>query len=728
MLSWRPEFVDAKIVVDTVHSSRLRRFYRSKAVSFILRSWSIALLLGTLTFFLLNFQPDRFLFKLTDSSSFVPDTDRYRRFYQDLNSDGKTEYFSFANISENASCLVVSTPLGIVIDQWNFKGIFSTDLYDQIYTDYDHSGGKEISIITIDENRIYLNIIEPFGTVPILVKDRLIDTLWTKYGQPMPVVYHGSPADLNHDGSNEIVFAFNAGHARQPRRVYAYDIKADSLWSSSFAGSVIGEPKNLDLDRDGRIEISGNCFAPYNYTDESIELPDSISWFIVLDEQLKYKVPPRPMGPNFSMTMPVRLPVQDSLVDFVFVASARDTLTYFDWYRILPDYSLKKEIFQYNPGATHAYSFAYPAYSVGGMFFNRFDKALFINASGKVSSNPKFPKRVIPVEVLNPSDGLRDFEYCLLVDGKNLRIAFYSLEGKELGSIDNINYADLISLSWVGQVNGRHQLFLSDKDLFQWYEVRRNPWQYFQYLIWILLIGSFYGFIELIRFSAANEIARREELRKELLELQLKSVKNQLDPHFTFNALNGLSYLALSGDTVKMTNFIDHFSHLLRTHLNSSDKALVKLGDEIEFLENYMELQRMRFDDLIKLELDIQPEIDLNMMVPKMMLQTHVENAVKHGLRPKFSEHANQVGMVRVSVFKERAKTVILIEDNGFGRGNAYASPKEESTGRGLQVLEQIFSAVWQLYRIEITQKFEDLKDESGKPAGTRVKMKICYR
>jgi hypothetical protein len=161
-------------VNESATSTKVSSLLRSKPVNFINRSWILALFFGTLTFFLLHFQPDKYQFKLVDSSSFVPDPDGFRKFYLDLNSDSGTDSYTLANMSEDASCLLVLTPDAIVVDQWNFRGRVSGGLFDQICTDFDHDGKIEVSIITMDKNNLYLNVIEPYGKVPILVKDLLM--------------------------------------------------------------------------------------------------------------------------------------------------------------------------------------------------------------------------------------------------------------------------------------------------------------------------------------------------------------------------------------------------------------------------------------------------------------------------------------------------------------------------------------------------------------------------
>ncbi len=698
--------------------------YQSKLVSFIMRSWVLATVMGSCTFILLQFKQTPYLLTETDSSSFVSDPGISQRFYQDLNSDKSIEDYFLNNSSENASFILVRWASGASMEQWNFKGIFKPGLFVPLISDINQNGKSEIATVTVDHNSLYLNIIEPFGPSPILVKNRLLDTIWTRYATPYTFLFAAQPTDLNHDSSDEIVFSFSSGYARQPRNVYAYDIKSDSLWSSPFAGAFMTGVHPVDLDDDGKVELTGRCDASNNYNKDSVFLHDSVSWFIVLDEELKFKVPPVNLGPPLSYAMHLQIPVRDSLMSFLMVTGNRDSIPVFDWYRILPDYTLEKEKFPFISEFSSPYQYKKAAYSDGCLFFNRTDKPIFINQAGKVIIKRFFPNRVVTVDVLNQAAGMMEFEYCVLIDGKTLKLAFYSREGRKLAAMDNIDYADMNSISWANPLNGKPRLFLSGNKLMQWFEVSRNPWYYLQYLILLALIGGYYGFISLIRYSQTHEILRKENLRKELLELQLKTVKNQLDPHFTFNALSGLSYLAMSGDIGRVNDFINHFSSLLRSHLYTSDQALVKLSSEIEFLKHYMELQSMRYDDLIKLELEIDPEVDTSLLVPKMILQTHVENAVKHGLRPKLLGPREDIGLVKVFVFSKRESTIIVIEDNGVGRGYVH-SPDQDSTGMGLIVLDQIYSAVKQLYKMKVTQAFEDLHDEKGKPSGTRVKIVI---
>jgi two-component sensor histidine kinase len=572
-----------------------------------------------------------------------------------------------------------------------------------------------------------LNIVEPFDSLRFLVKNRLLDTVWTKYEEPYAYEHVAKPTDLNHDGSEEIIFSISSGYARQPRRVYAYDIKNDSLWLSPFSGSPVDDLTLFDLDQDGHIEITGWNNAPNNYFDEEIAFSDRNSWFFVFDEKLNYKRTPHKTGPKYSQVRPIPIFNKGVRDYFVYVQGHRDTIPFFDWYRIEHDYSLTKEEFPYKNVFSHSPEFLSSVSNNAEVFYNAYGESVFINESGKEFIRNDLPKRSNPLEIVNAGFGEQEFEYSFLIDGNSRSIAFFSSTGKKLCSINTVSFLSPPVINWIGRINGRYQFCLAGGKAMQWYEVYKNPWRYTQYGIWLLFILGCFGLIHLIRLSQIREFSRQDLLRREILELQLKSVKNQLDPHFAFNALNGLSYLVLKGDTQKVSEFIDNFSELLRTQLQSSDKAVVRLRNEIEFLVNYMALQRIRFDDQIIFKLDIHPDIDTNILVPKTIIQAHVENALKHGLRPKFLKAVTDPGIIKVTILPSKENILIQVEDNGVGR-ESEINYSEENNGKGLQVLDQIYSAVNQLYKMKVLQHFEDLYDSNGKPSGTRVNIKITYR
>ena len=109
----------------------------------------------------------------------------------------------------------------------------------------------------------------------------------------------------------------------------------------------------------------------------------------------------------------------------------------------------------------------------------------------------------------------------------------------------------------------------------------------------------------------------------------------------------------------------------------------------------------------------------MNLRIPKMMIHTHVENAIKHGLLP-----SGRGGIVRVIVRADKNSTQITIQDNGIGRSPLIEKTSDSAhnnTGKGLVVLNQLYDLFYQLYKIKIRQDIVDLKDDEGKPVGTKI-------
>jgi hypothetical protein len=485
--------------------SKLRTLSQSKVVVFIMRSWVLAIILGTIIFLLQNFRHEPYLLNLVDSSTLLVDYNTSRTSYHDLNADNESEVMVISNLSDYESCLLVRNFEGAVLEQWNFKGTYTIDLMKPILSDFDHDGKSEVSLVTLSGNKMLLNIVEPFDSLRFLVKNRLLDTVWTKYEEPYAYEHVAKPTDLNHDGSEEIIFSISSGYARQPRRVYAYDIKNDSLWLSPFSGSPVDDLTLFDLDQDGHIEITGWNNAPNNYFDEEIAFSDRNSWFFVFDEKLNYKRTPHKTGPKYSQVRPIPIFNKGVRDYFVYVQGHRDTIPFFDWYRIEHDYSLTKEEFPYKNVFSHSPEFLSSVSNNAEVFYNAYGESVFINESGKEFIRNDLPKRSNPLEIVNAGFGEQEFEYSFLIDGNSRSIAFFSSTGKKLCSINTVSFLSPPVINWIGRINGRYQFCLAGGKAMQWYEVYKNPWRYTQYGIWLLFILGCFGLIHLIRLSQIRE-------------------------------------------------------------------------------------------------------------------------------------------------------------------------------------------------------------------------------
>jgi two-component system LytT family sensor kinase len=174
-------------------------------------------------------------------------------------------------------------------------------------------------------------------------------------------------------------------------------------------------------------------------------------------------------------------------------------------------------------------------------------------------------------------------------------------------------------------------------------------------------------------------------LRTSLAEARLAALRAQLNPHFLFNALNAISTLALKGDQSAVTETIGRLSDLLRAALDEHTEEIT-LAREMDFLDDYVAIQRIRFADRLCVEKSIAADA-LDGLVPTMILQPIVENAIEHGVNGQ-----RGVGHVNVTAIRENGSLAIEVRDSGPGFLSAVGHP-----GIGLANtrarLEQLYGA-----------------------------------
>jgi len=167
---------------------------------------------------------------------------------------------------------------------------------------------------------------------------------------------------------------------------------------------------------------------------------------------------------------------------------------------------------------------------------------------------------------------------------------------------------------------------------------------------------------------------RERERRAMLLEshlarARLHALQAQLQPHFLFNALNAVATL-LRRDPRAAQDALASFSELLRLALSQSDKQEVPLGEDLRFVERYVEIQQTRLGERFRFEQIVDPGV-LDCLVPALFLQPLVENALRHGIEPSPTP-----GIVRILVQRREKRLVFSVQDNGVGL------PPEEKRGR----------------------------------------------
>lgn len=191
----------------------------------------------------------------------------------------------------------------------------------------------------------------------------------------------------------------------------------------------------------------------------------------------------------------------------------------------------------------------------------------------------------------------------------------------------------------------------------------------------IVLLSLILGFVEGGYFFREwkKSLVLAEKLKKETIEAQLESLKNQVNPHFLFNSLNVLSNL-VHKDADRAEEFIDQFASVYRYVLNIQDKTAVTLGEELKFIDSYVFLQKIRFQNGFDVEIDIDKGCYNHYLVP-LSLQMMVENAIKHNV-------VSEEDPLHVKIYLDDDRIKVINRIN-------LRSDENKSLGMGLNNLRQ---------------------------------------
>ena len=244
----------------------------------------------------------------------------------------------------------------------------------------------------------------------------------------------------------------------------------------------------------------------------------------------------------------------------------------------------------------------------------------------------------------------------------------------------------------------------------------------------------FYLFIGIILVGVTVSFLRRQSLRhqkearyqSELNLYKLRAIRSQMNPHFLFNALNSIQEYIMMNERKKAGKYLGTFADLMRLYLNHSNQGAISLSEELEALHLYLQLEKVRFEDVLSYEVESpSPEISDHIMIPAMLIQPYVENALKHGLLHKRQDRRLYISF---EVPGEKSTLVCTIVDNGVGRRKSMEINQSSRPGH------RSFATKASGSRLEILnygkkrgigEQIIDLYDERGEAAGTRVILKI---
>lgn len=232
------------------------------------------------------------------------------------------------------------------------------------------------------------------------------------------------------------------------------------------------------------------------------------------------------------------------------------------------------------------------------------------------------------------------------------------------------------------------------------------------------------GVVVLTTLQRARRVQAKVELEKEVMESELKSLQAQMNPHFIFNSLNSIKSLIQEKEGEDAIQYLTTFSQLVRGILNASSQQLIPLEQDLEMMQKYIKLESLRFSDSFTFTLDNDLELESDeLLVPPLLCQIYLENAIWHGLMQKDGERALSM---RITEAGERMR--ICIEDNGIGRAAAAerqskSALKEKSVGMNLA--ESRLDSLGRVLNTEIGVRVSDLTDQAGQASGTLVEIDL---
>jgi hypothetical protein len=644
-------------------------------------------------------------------------------YYEDLDEDHISEKIRFDRNSSNIIKILLYKGSNTV-SQTNLD--YQTPEGKYFYFgDFNNDRRKELFVFSWRRDSVFLNILDLLSDTPYLLRNRFIDRNGTALnGFELPVVTPVGLTDYDRDGYKEFVFNLHSSFGKQPRNLYVYNIYTGSLVKSPESGAAVHNPQFFDLNGDSVPEIVFGTLGVGNI-DSLFPYSDQHAWLMALDKDLDFIFHPVPFDayPCRLFVVPVATEEGNRLFalnDYFGNDSIVSTLSIFDekGKRVK-----KKEIKDYE----RSHAFILPAHGEqkNGVYFIH-DRPSVIEmldcnlTTVKRIRGPDFHETQ-PLESLD-ADGDGNKEYFFVGNEPGLyyivRNDFSSSTSVAFGSSENPLF--LLS-SVILRGPEKSYLYIPIDHGGVTLEYARNPWYGLRYAIVFGFYLAVSGFIYLIFLLQRYRARIHFETARRMTELQMKSIKNQIDPHFTLNILNAIGSLYATSENRDAADYLfGKYARMLRQTVLTSDQVEVTLGDELEFVKNYLDLEKFRLNNKFEYTIGVGDGVDTSLHIPRMLIHTFAENAVKYAFRPMDGK-----GRLEISITRQPGKYCTVITDNGPGlKGtNKTLTP---GMGKGLEILDEMIQLYYSLKKIKISYSLEDVL-ENGVCAGMRVTVEIRH-
>ncbi len=640
----------------------------------------VSAILTILLFLFMIPEIPRYRFHLLET---IPTPSLNSRFFSDLDRDGNSEEIK-VNFREPLLEIVVSKG-PVFINQYNLR---SQPLDEEYLCTGDSNGDglEEIFILTLRRDSILLNIIDPLGGGGIILKDRLVyfnDSV--HYELDIPAVTMSDVVSLREGGRASFLFSISTGYSKLPRNLFRYDPEGDHLTSSPLMGSAIYDPVVCDLDADSVPEILIQTSATGNFP-ASFPFSDQSSWLMVMNSDLRFRFEPVELRghPAYFHVVPIRTGDETFLVachdSYGMNSSGPEVLLFDTWGNPMASKQLTQQ-----GGENYFICATQERQGPRIHLLNAAEGTVTVLDSELQVQKVRKTRQLYRALPIMAADIDRDDhrEYLCLSEVVGELVIFR----------DDLTDGVLVDPGQPGfplhatpyLKDGAPQLYIQYAEVGYLGRYEKHPLSPLKIPVGILLFvaiyAAIYGLYRLQQYRARLQF----QTQKKIGELQILALKNQIDPHFTFNVLNSIGSL-YERESRKQNAYevFVKYSQLLRAAIRNSDKISIPLQEELDFVRTYIGLEISRNEPSFTSNIEVSKEVDLSLPVPRMLIHSFVENAIKHGIRTRRGD-----GELAVEVIRFDRSVRILVRDNGPGP-DYRISPLPQSTGKGLQIVDEL--------------------------------------
>lgn len=288
----------------------------------------------------------------------------------------------------------------------------------------------------------------------------------------------------------------------------------------------------------------------------------------------------------------------------------------------------------------------------------------------------------------------------------------------------SVNYAALSPGDYLFEVQAQNEDGVWSQSLNIPFYISQPFWQrwWFVLLSGLFLLGLVYYWYRI----RLERLEKEAAVEREINELQRSALQAQMNPHFIFNCLNAIQSFIASGKKGDAMEYLSRFAHLVRTTLNASTQATISLQEEIQVLENYLELEKLRFDQRFAYQIEVDPQLDtFDTHLPPLLVQPFVENAILHAFN---FDDKTKVGQLHLAYRPAGEYLQVIIRDNGIGitRSKRRQSQGEPlRTSLGMSITQKRLS----LHSQEAGSgqfRVRELKAPNGEVGGTEIR--VCLK